>query len=78
MSEEVEKIIKIKGIINSHKYHLSVTTDFENNLKWQLFLKIKPINDYLSNDNFAILESGIDKVEDLIKYLKSHHGLIER
>lgn len=78
MSEEIEKIIKIQGIINKSKYHLSIRTDLEKEVEWRLYQIFDDTERYLSADNSAILSSGIDSTEDLINYLEKHNGFSRR
>ena len=78
MCEEVEKIIKIQGVINRNIYHLSIHTDLEKECSWRLYRVFEDFEKYMSNDNRPILESGIDSIEDLINYLEKHNGFARR
>ena len=78
MSKDIEKLIKVQGIINKDKYHLAIRTDLEEKADWRLYQVFRDIEDYLSNENTAILSSEIDSIEDLINYLEKHNGFIRR
>lgn len=78
MSEEIEKLIKIQGIINKEKYHLFINTDLEAKADWSLYQVFANFDKYISRDNKAILDSDIDSIEDLINYLEKHNGFIRR
>ena len=78
MSEEIEKLIKIQGIINRDKYHLYINTDLEQKAKWSLYQTFAEFDKYISNNNKAILDSDIDTIEDLINYLEKHNGFLKR
>ena len=78
MSEEIEKLIKIQGIINRDKYHLYINTDLEQKAKWSLYQMFAEFDKYISEDNKAILDSDIDSIEDLINYLEKHNGFRRR
>ena len=45
---------------------------------WRLYQVFRDVEDYLSNENTAILSSEIDSIEDLINYLEKHNGFIRR
>ncbi len=75
MSEELEKLIKIKGIINKDKFHLCVWSNLEEVQDWQLYQKFANYDEYMSRDNHAILESKKDTIDDLVKYLENHNGI---
>ncbi|MBR0428152.1 MAG: hypothetical protein IJK18_08160 [Clostridia bacterium] len=78
MSEEIEKLIKIQGILNKNKYHLYINTDLEKKAKWDLYQVFADYDKYMSMDNGAILESETDTIEDLINYLRKHNGFKTR
>lgn len=78
MSEEIEKLIKIQGIINRDKYHLYINTDLEQKATWSLYQMFAEFDKYISRDNKAILDSDIDSIEDLINYLEKHKGFQRR
>lgn len=78
MSEEIEKLIKIQGIINREKYHLYVRTDLESKADWGLYQVFADFDKYMSDTNKAILDSNIDSIDDLIKYLEKHQGFSRR
>lgn len=78
MSKDIEKLIKVQGIINKDKYHLAIRTDLEEKADWRLYQVFRDVEDYLSNENTAILSSEIDSIEDLINYLEKHNGFIRR
>lgn len=74
MSKDIEKLIKVQGIINKDKYHLAIRTDLEEKADWRLYQVFRDVDEYLSNENTAILSSEIDSIEDLINYLEKHNG----
>lgn len=74
MSEEIEKLVKIQGILNREKYHLHIHTDLEKEAEWWLYQKFADMDHYMSCDNSAILDSKRDTIEDLINYLEKHNG----
>lgn len=78
MSEEIEKLIKIQGIINREKYHLFINTDLDKKATWGLYQVFAEFDKYMSDDNKAILDSDIDTIEDLINYLEKHNGFRRR
>lgn len=78
IKDEIEKILKVKGIINEYNFHLCVETDFESYYTWVLFLKFPEMEQYMSKDNRPIMKSSIDSIDDLIKYLEKHGGLEQR
>ena len=78
MSEEIEKLIKIQGIINRNSYHLTIHTDLEKKYSWRLYQVFEDVDKYMSNDNKAILDSEIDSIDDLINYLEKHNGFQRR
>lgn len=78
MSEEIQKLIKIQGIINRNKYHLYINTDLETKARWELYQVFVDYDKYMSMDNGAILNSQIDSIEDLINYLEKHNGFDRR
>lgn len=78
MSEEIEKIMKIQGIINRSLYHLSIHTDLEKECSWRLYRVFEDFEKYMSNDNRPILESSVDSIDDLINYLEKHNGFSRR
>lgn len=78
MSKEIEKLIKVQGIINRDKYHLAIITDLEEKAEWRLYQVFRDVKEYLSNENTAILNSEIDSIEDLINYLEKHEGFSRR
>lgn len=78
MSKEIEKLIKIQGILNKQKYHLCVHTDLEEKADWYLYQVIVDIDHYLSRENSAIMESGKDSIDELINYLEKHNGFKTR
>ena len=78
MSKDIEKLIKVKGIINKDKYHLAIRTDLEEKADWRLYQVFRDVDEYLSNENTAILSSEIDSIEDLINYLEKHNGFSRR
>lgn len=74
MSKDIEKLMKIQGMIDRRKYHLCVTTDLQDKYSWTLFLYNPKIDDYFSCYNRPILDSAIDTVDELFDYLKRHSG----
>ena len=78
MSEEIQKLIKIQGIINRNKYHLYINTDLETKANWDLYQVFADYDKYMSKDNGAILDSERDSIEDLINYLEKHNGFDRR
>lgn len=74
MSEEIEKIIKIQGVLNKRKYHLCIRTDLEKDVQWRLYQVFADVDKYLSCENTSILNSEIDSIGDLINYLEKHNG----
>ena len=78
MSEEIEKLIKIQGIINRDKYHLCVRTDLEKEYSWRLYQVFDDFEKYLSIENTSIMSSDVDSIEELISYLKKHNGFSRR
>ena len=78
MSEEIEKLIKIQGILNKGKYHLCIHTDLEEKAEWYLYQVFADIDHYFSKENSAIMESGKDSIDDLINYLEKHNGFSRR
>ena len=78
MSEEIEKLIKIQGVLNKSKYHLCIRTDLEKEAEWYLYQVIADIDHYLSSENSAIMESRKDTVDELINYLEKHNGFKTR
>lgn len=78
MNENIEKIIKIQGIIDKRRYHLFIQTDLEKECKWLLFLFNPNKEDYLSGYNVPILDSRIDTIDDLVNYLEKHDGFSSR
>lgn len=78
MSEEIEKLIKVQGILNRRKYHLCIHTDLEKQADWWLYQVFAEVDHYLSRENSAIMESGKDSIDDLIKYLENHNGFERR
>lgn len=78
MSKEIEELIKIQGSINKNKYHLSVSTDLEKEYRWVLFLYFPNKEDYFSDFNHPIMQSSIDSIDDLKKYLETHDGFSRR
>ena len=78
MSEEIEKLIKIKGILNKNKYHLFIRTDLESKAEWCLYQMFAEYDKYISSDNKAIMDSEIDTIEELISYLEKHDGFAKK
>lgn len=78
MSEEIEKLIKIQGIINKNKYHLAIRTDLEKEAEWRLYQVFTDYKEYMNSNNTAILSSQVDTIEDLITYLEKHSGILVR
>lgn len=78
MSEEIEKLIKIQGVINNNRYHLSIRTDLEEKSDWRLYMVLDKVEDYLSDRNAPIMDSTIDTIDDLIDYLDKHNGFSMR
>lgn len=74
MSEEIEKLIKIQGILNRNKFHLCIHTDLEKNAEWYLYQVLADVDHYLSSENSAIMDSNKDSIDDLINYLEKHNG----
>lgn len=74
MSEDIEKLIKIQGILNKDLYHLCIDTNLKDYAEWRLYQAFMPADDYLSRYNHAILYSGSDTVADLDRYLQKHNG----
>ena len=75
MNKNIEKLVKLQGIINKNKFHLCVETDLEEIANWRLYQVFADFNEYMSADNHAILDSKVDSIDDLIKYLENHNGL---
>lgn len=78
MNGEIEKLIKIQGIINKEKYHLFIRTDLETKAEWCLYQVFAEYDKYMRKDNKAILDSEIDTIEELINYLEKHDGFVRR
>ena len=78
MSEEIEKLIKIQGILNKNIYHLYISTNLEDKAEWLLYQVFSDFDKYISRDNHAILDSNIDTIDDLINYLEKHNGFDRR
>jgi hypothetical protein len=78
MSEEIEKLIKVQGILNKRKFHLCIRTDLEQKAEWYLYQVFADVDHYLSPENSSIMESGKDSIDDLIKYLENHNGFERR
>ena len=74
MSEEIEKLIKIQGILNRDKFHLCIRTDLEKNAEWYLYQILANVDHYLSPENSSIMDSNKDSIDDLINYLEKHIG----
>ena len=75
MNKEIEKLIKVQGIINKDKFHLCIHTDLEEKAEWYLYQVFADVNQYLSKSNSSIMDSKTDSIDDLIKYLENHNGL---
>ena len=78
MSEEIEKLIKVQGIINKDRFHLCIRTDLESKAEWYLYQICADVDHYLSCQNSAILESSKDSIDELINYLEKHDGFKRR
>lgn len=78
MSDEIERLIKIQGIINKNKYHLAIRTDLEKEAEWRLYQMFVDYKEYMNAGNTAILNSQVDTIEDLITYLEKHNGILVR
>jgi hypothetical protein len=78
MNENREKLIKVQGIINKERFHLSIRTDLEEKAEWRLYQILNDDDKYMSRDNRAILDSDIDSIDDLISYLEKHDGFSRR
>lgn len=78
MNENIEKLIKIQGILNKNKFHLCVMTDLEEKAEWRLYQILDDYKQYLLRENTAILSSNIDSIDDLIDYLEKHDGFSRR
>ncbi len=78
MNENIEKLIKIQGILNRNKFHLCVMTDLEEKAEWRLYQILDDYKSYLLRENTAILSSNIDSIDDLIDYLEKHDGFSRR
>lgn len=78
MNENIEKIIKIQGIIDKTRYHLFIQTDLNKKCNWLLFLFNPNIENYLSSYNVPILDSRVDTIDDLVTYLEKHDGFSRR
>ena len=74
MSKEIEKLIKVQGIINKDKFHLCIQTDLEEKAEWYLYQVFADVDHYLSNSNSSIMDSKTDSIDELIKYLENHNG----
>lgn len=74
MSKEIEKLIKIQGMINKDIFHLSIETNLENNYRWALYLYMPNVENYFSEHNRAILTSFKSSIEELEEYLKKYNG----
>lgn len=78
MSEEIEKLIKVQGILNKRKFHLCIRTDLEQKAEWYLYQVFADVDHYLSPENSSIMDSGTDSIDELIKYLENHNGFERR
>lgn len=78
MNENIEKLIKIQGIINKNRFHLCVMTDLEEKAEWRLYQIFDDYKQYLARENTSILSSDIDDIETLIDYLEKHNGFLRR
>lgn len=78
MSEEVEKLIKVQGILNKDRYHLCINTDLINKAEWYLYQVFTDMDHYFSPENHAIMDSKRETIDDLINYLEKHDGFSRR
>jgi len=78
MSEEIEKLIKVQGILNKNRFHLCIYTDLEKNAEWYLYQILANVDHYLSPKNSSIMDSRKDSIDDLINYLEKHDGFKSR
>lgn len=78
MNKDIEKLIKIQGIINKGKFHLFIKTDLEEKAEWCLYQVFAEFDKYIREDNKAILDSDIDTIDYLINYLEKHEGFVRR
>lgn len=74
MNKEIEQLFKIQNRLNKNMYHLFVQTNLDNEYRWELFLYNRNIEDYLSSDNIAILDSERTTLDELEEYLKKYNG----
>ena len=74
MNKEIEQLFKIQNRLNKNMYHLFVQTNLDNEYRWELFLYNRNIEDYLSSDNIAILDSERTTLDELEEYLKKYKG----
>ena len=54
MNKEIEKLIKIQGILNKNIYHLCIDTNLEDKANWCLYQVFSDFDKYMSPDNHAI------------------------
>ncbi len=78
MNKEIEKLIKIQGILNKNIYHLCIETNLEDKANWCLYQVFSDFDKYMSPDNHAILDSDKDTIDELINYLEKHNGFSRR
>lgn len=73
MNKDIEKLIKIQGMINN-QFHLHIDTDLKEKCDWVLFIKFPNKEDYFSNYNRPILDSKRSSVSELEDYLTKYDG----
>ena len=78
MSEEIERLIKVQGILNKNRFRLCIHTDLEKNAEWYLYQILANVDHYLSPENSSIMDSRKDSIDDLINYLEKHDGFKSR
>ncbi len=74
MNKEIEQLFKIQNRLNKNMYHLFVQSNLDNEYRWELFLYNRNVEDYLSSDNIAILDSERTTLDELEEYLKKYNG----
>lgn len=65
---------KIRKLLGTD-YHLSVSYNDDDTVKWLLFRNYHNPKVYFSKDNEAIMTSDDHTEEDLLEYAKQHHNI---
>lgn len=65
---------KIRRLLGTD-YHLSVSYEEKDAVKWSLFKNYHDPRIYFSKDNEAIMTSEDHTEEDLLEYAKTHHNI---